>query len=199
MTTSFAPSYPRAPSPPMKKLLSGDGFLGALCHLGNRKVQGCNLDVHLRIGDEVSVYCGLTKLVTVKLKKTGVISVSAADAYTGQDCAERLFRDWNSDETDFDRVLHHYLDNVKVAQRWTSKEGLVQANWSRVEAPWIPFDREAVLRYETEEHAAVQRQFSEVESARSLLKSHRYCSPWAGWSAMVRTVRTWNGTRPARG
>ena len=177
MKASLAPSYPRAPSTLMKKFLSGDGFLSALCHLGKRTVQGCSLDVHLRIGDEVSVYCGLTKLVTIKLKRTKLIGVSAAETYTKQECAQGLFRDWNSEETDFEGALHRYLDNVKVAKRWTSKEGLVQANWSRVTAPWIPFDREAVLRYGTGDNAAVQRQFSDVESARLLLKSIALARP----------------------
>ena len=185
MTTSLAPSYPRSPSTLMKKLLDGDGFLSTLCHLGKRTVQGCNLDVHLRMGDEVSVYCGLTKLVTIKRKKTKLIGVSAAHTYTKQECAQGLFRDWNFEEADFECILHRYLDNVKVAKRWTSKEGLVQTNWSRVTAPWIPFDREAVLRYGAGDNAAVQRPFSDVESARSLLKSiaiarpGRNEQPWA--------------------
>ena len=45
------PTYGRAPSDELKALLSPRGFLAPLIGLTRRRVNGLELDVHLRIND----------------------------------------------------------------------------------------------------------------------------------------------------
>ena len=170
MTTSTTPCYPRAPSENFMNFLK-TGLLSPLMCLGAREVAGCHLDIHLRTGDEVDVYCGLTKLLAAKLRHNGKIVVSADKTYTGQTCAEGLFRVWSEEEKSFTKLLNRYLDKVCVAPRHTEKEGWVQTIWSRVRSPWTPFDREAVLSYENEQQASKCRGFTKVEQARQLVKT----------------------------
>ena len=158
------PTYDRAPSPEMQALLSPGGFLAPMLALSKRKVARCHLEVHLRPDDKVIVYCGLTKLVDVCLKN-GMADVTAQRTYTTQPCAGDLFREWNTRESGFEETLSDYLDNVVVAEAQTRREGGIQARWSRITDPWIPFDRDAVLAYDSETEKAKAMEFKEVEEA----------------------------------
>ncbi len=173
MTDANMPTYKRAPSSDFMEFLK-KGLLSPLLHLGDGTIAGRHHDVHLRIGNEVHVYTGLTRLVTAKLRRDRKIEVSAHETYAGQTCAEGLFRVWSEEDYEgrsFSIALSRYLEQVCVASRHTEKEGSVQTIWSRVTSPWTPFDREAVLSYENEQQARNSREFSEVEQARLLLKT----------------------------
>ena len=160
------PSYDRAPSDEMKALLSPKGFLAPLVGLTSRRVNGLELDVHLRVNDEVQIYCGLTRVLNVRRNRNGTVSVSAHQTYSRQDSAKAILRRWHTDEVDeFRRALDAYLDSVNVSKRHTATEGAVQSMWSRVTYPWIPFDREAVLSYSAEEGSRKAREFKQVELA----------------------------------
>lgn len=158
------PAYNRTPSPELQALLSRGGFLAPLLGLSKRKVARCHLDVHLRPDDKVIVYCGLTKLVDISLKN-GMLHVTAEKTYTTQSCAGDLFREWDTQEPGFEKTLKDYLDNVAVAEAQTGREGGIQARWSRVTEPWLPFDRDAVLAYESETKKEEALEFKKVDEA----------------------------------
>ncbi len=179
MSTKNSPSYDRAPSPELQKLMSQGGFLAPLLALTKRRVAGCELDVHLRRNDEIHVYCGLTRLVKIKLRKDGTIQVGADKSYTQQQWGRALFRGWDAADPSFGKVLDAYLSVVKVDSRYTGGEGQVQTLWSRVTAPWVPFDREAVLGYASEDDAARARKFTEVDRAHADLHSVARTQNWA--------------------
>ena len=180
MTSPTAPTYPRAPSEQMEQLLL-EGFLAPLLRVREREKSGCNLDVHLRPDNEVHVYCGLTRIAVAKRKGDGTIQVSAHDTYQTQgEPSKDLFRDWTAQEAGFEDALTRYLEHVEVADRYTAKEGRIQAAWSRVTWPWTPFDREAVLNYANEQEAEESRKFPQVESARSLLSTIAVARPGRG-------------------
>lgn len=165
-----------------------EGLLSPLLHLGEETVAGRHHDVHLRIGDEVHVYCGLTRILAAKRRTDGKIKVSAHETYTSQTCAEGLFRVWSDKDDEyrsFETALAQYQEKVCVKSRHTEKEGRVQTIWSRVRSPWTPFDREAVLSYENEQQASQSREFTQVEQARSLLKTIASQRP-------ARRGQTWN-------
>ena len=153
-------------------LLSPGGFLAPLIGLTTRRVAGLPLDVHLRVNDEVHVYCGLTRVLTARRLKKGTVLVSADKAYRKQPCAKALFRSWNGDaRTAFEAALDAYVREVKVRKRHTRREGAVQAQWSCIRKPWIPLDREAVLHYDPREEPT----FEQVNFARAELSGR-----WAG-------------------
>ena len=146
--TSPKPSYDRIPSTGLKSLLLPGGFLESLPTLNRRRVAGTESDVHLRVGDEVQAYCGLTRLLDIRRTGDGMVAVSAHRAHQQQDCGRNIFGRWNPGGPDeFDRALDAYLANVSVSKRHVAGEGAVQCLWSRVTEPWVCFDREAVLGY----------------------------------------------------
>lgn len=167
---SVVPSYPRAPSNAMLRHLK-DGFLAPLCNLQELKVANCHLDVHLRIGDRISVYCGLTSILNANLRTDDSVQISAHETYKKQECSKALFRNWCEDDRSFQETLCAYFEAVIVSDTHTKKEGKIQEEWSRIHtnknSPWIPFDREAVLKYGAN-HKPV---FTQVESARAILKN----------------------------
>lgn len=155
--------YDRAPTLELQSLLCSEGMLHALTDELRPGDGYDNLpvfDVQFREGNEVAVYCGLTKIVNVTFKGKNVpVKVSAHDTYKGQACAENLMKGWGIDRSpdDFKKALTAYLRNVVVADKQWKKEGAVQArfeNWFsrkwRAEKPFVIIDREAVLGYETE-------------------------------------------------
>ena len=87
------------------------------------------------------------------------MSVKAHNTYSKQPCAEGLFSRWLGVEDDFGEKIDAYLNNVKINPRFTQGEGAVQSQWSRVTKPWIPFDREVELEYESTEHREETRKF----------------------------------------
>ena len=178
---TIARSYDRAPSTELQSALL-NGPLVALLGLGKRKVQGCHLDVHLRRKEEVHVYCGRTKLVTARLVGGREIRVSAHKTYSDQDCGRDLFGAWSTDRSEeqaFETALTTYLDNVSVGRQWIDGEGLVQTAWSRVTEPWVPFDREAVLAYESTNDAKLGRTFERVKMTHAAVDEIATSGKWA--------------------
>ena len=184
MSARGGPSYDRAPGPEVRALLHAGEFLAPL--LAPRTVAGVELEAHLRPGDEVHLYCGLTRLVKTWPYEKGSIGVETHATYAGQRCADGLLRPgrrrtrdreryvldvWTVGEVGFERALDGFLAEVEVAPS-QAKEGAVQARWSRVGAPWIPFDKEVALSYqsvaERRRHLAAVFQES-VEAAREEL------------------------------
>ena len=166
------PLYARVPSTELKGLLLPGGFLESLPSLNRRRVAGTELDVHLRVGDEVQVYCGLTRLVDIRRTGDGMVAVSAHPAYRRQDCGTNLFGRWSPDRPEeFNRALDGYLDNVAVSRSNVTSEGAVQCQWSRVTEPWVCFDREAVLGYPTPGPRLDAEASGQIDSARRKLRS----------------------------
>lgn len=177
---SPSPDYNRAPSDNLQKLLSEGEFLAPLVALHGQQKGEYNLalDVHLRRNDEIHVYYGLTRIVTAKLKKNGMIKIWAAKTYEALDVQNKFFGFWKDNHTCFQDSLNDYLDTVidNVDDRWILKEGKVQATWARVSlpcGPWTPFDREAVLDYgrlqNAKKEAENSRRFSQVDRAYSVI------------------------------
>ena len=157
----------------MQALLKPGKFLAPLIALNNREVSGNRLDVHFRRDDEIHVYRGLTRVLTVRRLKRpdGNVRVKAYDTYTEQPCAEGLFRRWLIGEHGFSEKIDAYLKGVKINPRFTEGEGAVQWQWSRVTAPWIPFDREVELEYESAEHREGAKKFPQVEAAFDIIQA----------------------------
>ena len=175
------PSYDRAPSSKLREYLAR-GTLRTLLSVTDRKVAGCHLDVHLRTRDEVHVYCGLTRPVVVRLKTNGDIHVRAAKSYGEQECAGVLLGSWREGTigaNEFNGRLTEYLNRVEVAARWVRREGSVQAAWSRIAEPWVPFDREAVLAYPSTADRDRARSFEVVDRARHRVEMLRASGGWA--------------------
>ena len=177
----MTPTYSRSPSEQLQELLSQGEFLAPVLDLPYRRVADCELDVHLRPEDEVHVYCGLTKLITLRLVSNGTVRASMHDTYSKQPCAKDLCRHWKTDETGFKDALVKYLSEVKVNNRYVVREGSVQTLWSRITDPWIPFDREAVLSYKSEMDKKESRKFDQVDKARAKLfdRSRHDSRRWA--------------------
>ncbi len=140
------------------------------------------IDVHFRPGDEIQVYWGLTRILTVRRhrKPTGYVTVKAHDTYAKQSSTRStgLFRRWGNRERGFSEAIDAYLNVVKVNPRFTQGEGAVQSRWSRVVEPWLPFDREAVLAYESTEHRKAVKEFPEVQAAREAIQAEARRRGW---------------------
>ena len=123
----------------------------------------------------------------------GSVWIESHRKYAGQPCASGLFRpgrtrevnrgnyrrdEWEVGEPGFARALDRFLGGVEVAPRQT-KEGAVQARWSRIGEPWIAFDKEAALAYPSvpERRRHLSELFREsVEEARSELSARALAS-----------------------
>ena len=182
--TASSPIYKRAPSQELVSLMMEGGFLRPLVEVSKRQVSGHYHDVHFRSNEEVHVYRGLTRLLTVRRMSDGTVNLTAHSTYKTQPCAQDFLRDWRLDETGLDEGLDHYLREIDVDPRWTAGEGQIQERWSRVITPWMPFDREAVLEgphRKGRDFARVQEAIddltrlctAETESAK------RWARPWA--------------------
>jgi hypothetical protein len=168
--------YARAPSLAFRQLLATGGLLAPL--LAQRIVAGVPLDVHLREGDHLHVYCGLTRIVDAWLAG-GRVRVDAHKTYTSQACGEGLFRSWTRGEAGFSDALDTYMAAVAVGPAFVRREGAVQAAWAQVRSPWTPFDREAVLGYRDTAAQTVGRAFPQVAAARAELERLRLAGRWA--------------------
>ena len=161
-----SPSYDRAPSLQLRKLLAPGGYLAPL--RAERTLGGVDLEVHLRRLDEVHVYCGLTRLVTSGPGARGKVWVKTHKTYARQSCARLLIRpgramkvdqgnyhrdEWAVGEPGFAQALDVFLGNVRVDER-QRKEGAIQATWAQFGDPWVAFDKEAVLGYPSEKARA---------------------------------------------
>ena len=161
-------SYNRTPSSELRALLKPGQFLSPIIDLrsNNMEVSGLGLDIHFRREDVIHVYCGLTRVIALKrLHRSGDLKLNADKFYMNQACGKALFRKWNSNDPNFARELHHYLDNVEVHTRHRTKEGCIQQAWSHILEAWIPFDREARLAYRSKEYRESARTFQGVENA----------------------------------
>ena len=162
-------TYARVPSEDLKRLMSSSGMLESLPGLNHRNVAGTELDVHLRVADEVQVYCGLTRLLVVRRTVDGTVAASAHRTYREQDCGRDIFRIWHPEQSvDFRQSLDRYVAKVSVNRRHVAGEGAVQSMWSRVTEPWVSFDREAVLSYPS---SAPRRHADGLVQARRELQS----------------------------
>ena len=125
MKDVVSPSYDRAPSERLRQLLAPDGFLSPL--LAKRTVAGVDLEIHLRPGDKVDLYCGLTCLVKGGRSHGGTVWIESHRRYAGQPCASGLFRpgrtravnrgnylrdEWEVGEPGFAQALDTFLSGV---------------------------------------------------------------------------------------
>ena len=163
-----SPSYYRAPSPNLRRLLAPGGFLAPL--LATRTLGGIELEVHLRRRDEVHLYCGLTRLVSSGPSKGGKVWVKSHRTYATQSCARFLIRpsrakrvergnylcdEWVVGKPGFAQALDVFLADVQVDQT-QMKEGAIQARWAQIREPWTAFDKEAALEYPSEKERTRQ-------------------------------------------
>ena len=157
-------------------------FLALLVDLHGRKCGGTELDVHFRAEDEVQVYCGLSTILAVRRlrRPSGYLSVRAHETYTKQRRARstRILRRWRIGAGGFSEAVDAYVAAVKVNPSFTVGEGAVQSRWSRVVEPWIPFDREAVLAYESAEARQEVTAFPEVQAARKAIETEAGQNGW---------------------
>ena len=163
--------YDRSPSPELFKLLWNGGLLEPLLALPKRVTNGFTHDVHFRRNDEVCVYRGMARVLVAQLISDGVVNISAHRRYAAQSCARGLFGIWKVGEPGFGRELDTYLSCVEVGPNWTHGEGAIQMQWSQVRDPWVPFDREAALGYESTAHRQEARVFPQVQEAQAKLES----------------------------
>lgn len=185
MTEANAAFYERVPSRRLRQTLAPEGFFAPL--LAKRTVRGVGLELHLRRGDEVHLYCGLTCLVKGGLEGSGSVWIESHRIYASQRCASGLFRPertrsvsrdyrraaWRMSEAGFVNALDDFLAVVSVDPRQT-REGAIQARWSRIDAPWLVFDTEAALAYssEADRERQLKRAFHpSVEEAREELRA----------------------------
>lgn len=146
--------------------------------LARHVVAGLPLDVHLREGDHIHAYCGLTRLVDA-WRSGGRVRVAAHHTYSRQACAGDLFRAWAPDEAGFGDTLASYLAGVAVKPALVRGEGAVQAAWAAVRAPCVPFDREAVLGYGDTTAQTKGRDFPAVAAAKDEIEPVRIAGRWA--------------------
>jgi hypothetical protein len=170
--------YDRAPSPEFRALLAPGALLSPL--LAGRSVAGLPLDVHLREGDHLHVYCGLTRLMDVSRQSKGSVAVVAHTTYRDQECGADLFRsNWSPGDAGFAEALDRYLTGVQVAAELVLKEGGVQTQWAAVREPWIPFDREAVVGYADTLAQTSGRKFSQCQDAWTEVEQIARTEGWA--------------------
>ena len=162
-------SYPRAPSENLQDLLL-DGFLVPILNLHGRQVGDCRLDVHFRSEDEIHVYIGSARILRIKRKSDKTIEVDVDDHYKEGISNSDLFRTWNTKEPKLAESIEDYLTEGPVSTLLIDGESKVQDIWSRIRDPWIPFDHEAALHYESKATQASQAKVTEVEMARSILR-----------------------------
>ena len=167
--TPLEPKYSRSPPPDLQKLLRHGGFLSPIIQLSGKRAGKYDLplDVHFRPGDQVDVYYGHARIIGVKRINNTTVTVFADKSYTNYH--EEFFTTWNIEDIKFEKSLESYIDKLEVADRHTKKEGRLQANWSQVKHPWVPFDREAILSYGHIGKEDRNVNFSEVKNARFIL------------------------------
>ena len=161
-------AYKRAPSEEFLKLMKCGGFLEPVIALNHREVCGSELDVHLRVDDEVHVYCGRTAIIKVRrLKKPkGYVTLEASETYKNQFCGHRIFGRWKIGDPGFAKAIEAYVNTVQVTPSFVKGEGAVQTKWSLAKDPWIPFDREAQFGNGSTEHrekSAVDAAFCDIK------------------------------------
>ena len=172
--TTPTPIYDRAPSLELQELLHPGGFLSPIAKLAGVVVGGHYHDIHFRTNNEVHVYRGLTRLITVTKPSNGRVRLTAHSSYRTQPCAQNFFRSWSLSESGLSEELDRYLLGVKVSPSFVLNEGSIQEQWSRVNLPWIPFDREGVLGG----FHKIGRDFPQVQAALGELTSLARANGW---------------------
>lgn len=168
-------SYKRAPSEELLQLLMPGSDLSWLVKLNEEKeVEGQKHDVHFRNiqtkeGNIIRVYRGGTGLIDLKFVITkGKVDVGADKKYEEKWSGKGLFcrhKVGCIGKKQFRKNVDHYLDFVDINPSRIGQEGAIQASWSRVKTPWVPFDREANLAYESEEYKKRFKHFPKVNEA----------------------------------
>ena len=172
--------YNRAPSKQLQELLMPGGYLAPLINLNGRRVSAGQLDVHLREDEEVHVYCGLTCLLKVKRLKipNGYVRVKVHNRYNVEPWTNDLFGRWRIGKPGFSEKIDEYLSSVNINPSHTKGEGCVQERWSQVKEPWVPFDREAKLSYETKAGRERAKIFPKVEAAFDAIRAEALQQKW---------------------
>lgn len=173
------PRYDRAPSASFLDLLRPGGPLSPL--LRPAVVSGLPLDVHLREGDHLQLYCGLSSVLDASVRPGGLLRLRAHPTYAAQPCASGLLGDRPFHAPGRWEALAAYLNAVEVSPQHTRAEGAVQSAWATVSSPWIPFDREAVIGYPDGTARGSGRQFEAVKEARRAVAA---LAAEAGWAAL---------------
>ena len=175
-------SFQRSPTERLQAILMPGEFLSPIINLNKRSFLNTELDVHFLAGDEIHAYCGLSRILTVRLLKSpsNHVRVEAHDRYTQQPCGREsgLFRRWRVGEPGFGGAVEAYLNSVEVNPRFIEGEGAVQSQWARVTEPWVPFDREGVLKYESDKHRKESTEFLEVDKAFEVAEAEARQGRW---------------------
>lgn len=170
----FQARYHRAPSELFFKTLLPNGPLHFLLQPWN--VQGLPLDLQFRENDTIQLYCGLTSLLSLSLRGP-LLTPQASNTYRQQPCAIPFFKSWNLGDPQMEPVLQHYLQHVQVEARWIRSEGKVQSDWSRIQTPWLPIDREAVIGYENQQQQQSARTSPELLLAFQAVEAFGWAKP----------------------
>ena len=153
---SMKPRFDRSLARDVESLVAPGGALHALVTNPGTK-DGEPLDVHLREGNIVTLYLGLTKLLDIRLMAAAV-KLSADSFYREQTAARAIFPSQDNSA----QVLPHqlvsawdtYRDNLQVQKGKVGQEGPWQTRLSRrygpgfrTTDPWCVIDRECVIGY----------------------------------------------------
>ena len=94
--TASNPAYKRAPSQELQSMMLPGGVLRPLVEVSKREVSGHCHDVHFRANEEVHVYRGLTRLLTVRKMPDGSVSLTADSTYKPNYAPKvsSVFGDW---------------------------------------------------------------------------------------------------------
>ena len=168
-------AFPRAPSD-LKKLLERP--LASLLELHGHKLDvrditklnvpdgTMRLDVHFRIDDTITVYCGDTRLLVVQ-RRDGSLALTVPKNNISEQYNEDLkgkkgrkivknkkgepiYITWKTDESGFEDELDYYLGpeknnenrNVQVRTgRWITGEALLHEKWAYVHEEWPEWPR----------------------------------------------------------
>ena len=130
------------------------------------------------------VYCGLTRVLVARRLSSAdsYVRISAHATYSSQACAKSLIGRWQTGMGGLGDALDSYFAGLVVNPRFINREGEVQAKWSGIVDPWVPFDREGVLGCPHKSGI----EFPEVQKA---LDELRELSSVRGWPGVRTTGR----------
>ena len=179
------PFYDRAPSRKLVALLKPRNVLSLLTNkdLRVKELDTC-VDVHFRPNDWIHVYCGLTRVIDLRLMG-GEVKLTAHHTYKKQGW-DGFRHPWCDNDPSLPRELRNYLDRVVVNDQHVKAEGSVQLDWSRVTEPWIPFDRE--IRLEKRDDWACDGVDDAYEELKKIYREHSRKKGIARWSKPKKTA-----------
>jgi hypothetical protein len=184
---SMKPRFARSIARDLESLVAPGGPLHPLVTNPGTK-DGEPLDVHLREGNIVTLYLGLTKLLDIRLM-AGTVRLSADAFYREQPAARALFpTQGNSAQVLLDQLAsawEAYRDNLQMQKGKVGQEGPWQTRLSRrygpgfqATDPWCVIDRECVIGYPNTQMRAViskdlREQHKRVAEALRANQEHR--------------------------